>query len=53
METVWRLSLNPSKVDEVMTEVGNSFHRRIADGKIVVRYFVSSSKVAGTWCHVL
>ena len=29
--TVWRLSLNPSKVETVTTAVGNSFHRRIVD----------------------
>jgi hypothetical protein len=33
MAIVWRLSLNPSKVEAVTTAVGNSFHRRIADGK--------------------
>jgi hypothetical protein len=33
MAIVWRLSLNPSKVETVTTAVGNSFHRRIADGK--------------------
>ena len=27
------MSLNPSKVEAVTTTVGNSFHRRIADGK--------------------
>jgi|JYMV01.1.fsa_nt_gi hypothetical protein len=34
MATVWRLSLNPSKVVAVTpTTFDNSFHRRIADGK--------------------
>jgi hypothetical protein len=33
MAIVWRLSLNPSKVEAVTTAVGNLFHRRIADGK--------------------
>jgi hypothetical protein len=50
MATVWRLSLNPSKVEAVTTAVGNSFHRRIADGNIIVD-FVSSSKVAGKRQH--
>jgi len=53
MATVWRLSLNPSKVEAITTAVGNSYHRRIADGKMIVVDFESSSKVAGTWCHVL
>jgi hypothetical protein len=53
MAIVWRLSLNPSKVEAVTTAVGNSFHRRIADGKKIVGDFVSSSKVVGTWCRVL
>jgi len=39
MSDIWqlsvqsRLTLNPSKVEAVTTAVGNSFHRRIADGK--------------------
>jgi hypothetical protein len=33
MSYIWQLFLNPSKVEAVTTAVGNSFHRRIADGK--------------------
>jgi hypothetical protein len=40
------------QVEAVTTAVINSFHRRIADGKLIVGDFVSSSKVAVTWCRV-
>ena len=59
MATVCRLSLNPYKVEAVMTAVGNSGEpvTRSIDGllmeKKIVGDFVSSSKVVGTWCRVL
>ena len=51
MATVWRLSLNPSKVEAVTTAVGNSFQFVLM--KMIVGDFVSSNKVAEAWCHVL
>ena len=33
ISNIWQLSFNPSNVEAVTTAVGNSFHRRIADGK--------------------